>query len=309
MVRQKVLVLVGPTASGKSSVAIDISRLIPSEIISADSRQVYRFMDIGTAKPTPSERAQVPHHFVDMLDPDADFSAGEFGSLGREAIREIGRRGKTAVVVGGSGLYVRSLVDGLFEGPSATGEIRESLHHRLDTEGVEALLAELRRVDPETAAHADPTKPRRIVRALEVYYVTGMPLSRLQREKAPVIDFTPRIFGLEWPREELYRRIDRRCDAMLAAGFLDEVRSLRAAGFGRSLNALNTVGYAEAMDLLDGLIDDGEMVRRFKQNSRRYAKRQLTWFRADTRVSWVGMSSHDSAVEAARRIATAFQAP
>ncbi|MCK5573482.1 MAG: tRNA (adenosine(37)-N6)-dimethylallyltransferase MiaA, partial [Bacteroidetes bacterium] len=175
-----VLVLVGPTASGKTEVSIHLARTLGGEIVSADSRQVYRYLDIGTAKPDPALRKAVPHHFVDYLLPDEEFSAGEFGGQARRVIGEIMARGRTPIVVGGAGLYVRSLIDGLFEGPGPNKELRRVFQQRVDGGGVLDLLEELRAVDPEMAASADPTKPRRIIRALEVYHTTGEPLSVLQ---------------------------------------------------------------------------------------------------------------------------------
>ncbi len=210
-------------------------------------------------------------------------------------------------MVGGSGLYVRSLIDGLFEGPSADKEFREILEKRLATEGVQALIEELKRVDPEAAASADPTKPRRIIRALEVYHLTGEPISRRQRERKSVIDFESVQFGLRWERVALYRRIERRCEEMVAAGLLEEVDRLERLGFDSSMNALNTVGYAEAFAYRRGTISFEEMMRLFKQNSRRYAKSQLTWFRRDKRICWIKMDESRAAADIAEEIASKFQ--
>ena len=284
-----VIVLVGPTASGKTAVSLPLAERTGAEIISADSRQIYRHMDIGTAKPTAAERARVPHHFIDILDPDQYYSAGEFGVRGREEIERILSRGRVALVVGGSGLYVRSLIDGFFDGPPADPEVRSTIEQRFAVGGVKMLLGELRRVDPVFAARVDPTKPRRMIRALEVFHMTGVPISQLHARLKVEIPFRARIFGLAWPKPELHKRIGQRCTLMLEGGLLDEVEDLVRRGYGPGLNALNTVGYAEAFAFRAGEITRDEMVELFCRNTRRYAKRQMTWFRRDERIEWVEM--------------------
>ncbi len=304
---RQVLVLVGPTASGKTAISIELAKLLDGEIISADSRQIYRDLDVGTAKPTKEQRAEVMHYFVDELLPDQEFNAGKFGEMGRGVIDEIFARQKTPIVVGGSGLYVRSLIDGFFEGPGADRKLRETFDRQVEAGELKHLVEELRRVDPVSASRIDPTKPRRIIRALEVFHTTGKPLSEHQQESSIVINFVPRIFGLEWERKALYERIDSRCDEMIRNGLLQEVEGLARSGYTTSLNALNTVGYAEAFAYQSGKIPYEEMVRLFKQNSRRYAKRQLTWFRKDERVTWITMSGQTRSDETALRIAQLFR--
>ncbi len=306
--RRRVLVLVGPTASGKTSVALPLARRLNGEVLSADSRQLFLYLDIGTAKPSAEERSQIPHHFIDLLPPDEAFSAGEFGVRGRLIIEQIFARGRTPIVVGGSGLYVRSLIDGFFEGPGASKEIREALLRRINEGGIEEVTEELKHVDPETAAHLDPTKPRRIVRALEVYLLTGRPLSMHQREGRVMIPFTPLQFGLEWERKILYERIDRRCEDMIKKGLLEEVARLEMMGYGPGLQALDTVGYAEAFRYRQGDLRLEEMVSLFKRNSRRYAKRQLTWFRADRRIRWIPMREERDPADVAAQIERMFLA-
>ena len=301
-----VLVLVGPTASGKSGVALLLAAALGGEIVSADSRQVFRRLDIGTAKPTPAERARIPHHMIDIRSPGEPFSAGSYGDEARDAVAEILRRGRLPIVAGGSGLYVRALIDGFFEGPAADGEFRARAEERIAEGEFPAMLEELRRVDPEAASRIDPTKPRRIIRALEVYHSTGIPMSHLHDIPRPAPAFRALQYGLMWEREELYRRINERCDAMIAAGLLDEVRSLAAGGWDESCNALNSVGYKEAFAFLRGEIDRDEMLRLFRQNSRRYAKRQMTWFRRDSRIRWIPMGGRTPPEEAARGIGALF---
>jgi tRNA dimethylallyltransferase len=282
-----VIALVGPTASGKTPVSLSLAKRIPLEIISADSRQFYRGLDIGTAKPSAEELAAAPHHFIDILSPAENYSAGAFGEEGRRSIEEIFSRGHIPIVVGGSGLYVRSLLDGLFEGPGADPDLRAMLEQRLHAGGIDGLVEQLRALDPDSAARIDPTKPRRIIRALEVCITTGKPMSRLHAEQKPELRFATLRVGLLWERKALYARIERRCDEMLAHGLLDEIDALRAKGYDRRMNALNTVGYAEGFSFRDGEISREEMVRLFKQNTRRYAKRQMTWFRADEQIRWI----------------------
>jgi tRNA dimethylallyltransferase len=302
----RVPVLVGPTASGKTAVSITIARELGAEIISADSRQLFTLMDIGTAKPSLGERSAVVHHFIDELRPDADFNAGEFGKRGREMILEIFGRGKIPFVVGGSGLYIRSLVDGFFEGPGSDSEIRASLTSRLAEVGGAGLLEELRKVDPASAAGMLPSNTRRIVRALEVYRLTGTPISELQ--KADVfIPFSPVMAGLRWERKELYDRINRRADTMVRDGLVDEVRRLRLEGYDSNLNALQTVGYKEAFEFLDGRIDHERMVDLIRQNTRRYAKRQMTWFRKDDRIQWFGCGEGRDLEETAQEVTAWFR--
>lgn len=306
--QRRVLVLVGPTASGKSAVGLELGHQLNGEILSADSRQIYRYLDVGTAKPSLADRLRVPHHGVDDLDPDADYNAGEFGIRGRAVIDEIFRRGRTPLVIGGSGLYVQSLIDGFFQGPGADPEFREILENRLKSAGVDPLVEELMRIDPETAGRIDPTKPRRVMRALEVYHLTGVPLSRIQRESKLTIDFEPRMYGLHWDRKDLYARIECRCDQMIGAGLLAEVDGLVKRGYSERLNSLNTVGYAEVFAYRRGETGYEEMLRLFKQNSRRYAKRQLTWFRRDSRIQWISMDESRSAADVAGQIARDFTA-
>ena len=281
----KVIVLVGPTASGKTPLSLIIAEHLNAEIISADSRQIYKLMDIGTAKPDIEDRQKIKHYFVDELFPNQEFNAGEFGMQGRLIIDDILQRKKVPMVVGGSGLYVRSLIDGFFEGSPPDSDIRKHLYDRLNREGAEILLDELKVVDPEAASKMLPTNTRRIVRALEVYSSTGVPISQLQKSKIK-ISFMPVLAGISWKRNILYDRINRRVDRMIESGLLEEVQRLKELGYPPALNALQTVGYKEVIEYFDGKIDYVKMIESIKQNSRRYAKRQLTWFRQDERIKW-----------------------
>lgn len=304
--QRKVLVLVGPTASGKTDVALRLARLLPAEIISADSRQIYKYLDIGTAKPTLDQLRLVKHHFVSAIPPDREFSAGEFGAEGRKVIDAIFACGRTPLVVGGSGLYVQALIDGFFEGPGADKEFRDRLERRVAAGELSKLVEELRAVDPSTASRIDPHNARRVIRALEVFHLTGKPISLAHRQHAATVPFLPKLFGLVWDRTQLYRRIEQRCNAMLQEGLLKEVEELERRGFTPALNALNTVGYAEAFAYRRGELSYDEMVRLFKQNSRRYAKRQLTWFRRDMRIRWIVMDEHADPATVAQHIYKAF---
>jgi tRNA dimethylallyltransferase len=258
-----------------------------AEIVSADSRQVFRRLDIGTAKPTPTEQSIVPHHFIDILNPDQEYSAGMFGLDARRTLEDLAAQGKNAILVGGSGLYIRALLDGFFDGPSKHREVRAKLEERMRSEGPDVLLGELRLVDPEAAARMNTSNTRRIVRALEVHEVTGRSLSAHHRGQNQNRSIRCIQLALLWPRGELYQRIDHRAIAMLEAGLVDEAKELQALGYGPHLNALNTVGYKEVFAHLAGAITEDRMLKLIQQNSRRYAKRQMTWFRADERIHWI----------------------
>ena len=303
---RRVPVIVGPTASGKTGVALRLAQILGGEILSADSRQIYRHLDVGTAKPTAAQRELVRHHFVDELAPDAEFNAGKFGELGRRAVDQIFARGLIPVVAGGSGLYVRSLIDGFFEGPGADPEFREALEERIRRNGLPDLLEDLRRLDPATASRIDPTKPRRVVRALEVIHATGRSLSSHQTAARVELNFVPVLFGLLWERKELYRRIDERCDRMLSGGLLEEAAALVRLGYDARLNALNTVGYKESFAVLRGELAPAELAGEFRKNSRRYAKRQMTWFRRDGRIRWIDMNGETPDGDVAEVIAGEF---
>lgn len=288
--RPRLVVIVGPTASGKSGLALDLAERAGAEIVSADSQQVYIGMDIGTGKVSAEERARVPHHLIDVITPDQQMTAARFIALADRAIADIAARGKAVVVAGGTGLYVRALLFGLFEGPAGDPALRARLRAQAETEGgAPALWERLRRVDPEASMRIDRNDLRRIVRALEVYELTGTPMSAHQAAhdfRALPFRYPVRLVGLAPERERLYGRIDARVDAMMAAGFLAEVERLRAAGVGPQHRSQAAIGYAELHQHLDGSLALDKAVWRIKQNSRRYARKQVAWYRGDARVSW-----------------------
>lgn len=279
-------VLTGPTASGKTAISLEVAERLDAEIISADSRQVYRELTIGTAKPTPDELARVPHHFINELSLEEPFSAGTFAERANLRIREIIARGRTPLIVGGSTLYLHALQFGLAPIPPADTETRNYLEERLDAEGAVVLYDELQRVDPAAAETLDATKTSRLIRALEVYHTTGKPLSAFHAEQEPP-PYRYDVVVLSIDREILYGRINARVDLMLTQGLIDEVQAILEAGFDPSLQALRTIGYREPIAFLRSEINNAEMIRLIKRNSRRYAKRQLTWLRRYPEYRWI----------------------
>jgi tRNA dimethylallyltransferase len=289
------VVLCGATATGKTALALELAERFNGEIISADSRQVFRWLDIGTAKATAEERRRVPHHLLDVVDPDEEFTAADFARLAREAIDRIHRRGRRPFVVGGTGLYLRILTEGLVTTPAADPALRNTLHQQEDQEGPGSLHRHLQEIDPVLAGRLAPGDLVRIVRALEVHALTGRRLSDLQAEHA----FGERPYrllkiGLDLPREQLYRRIDERVLQMLAAGLPEEVLGLLRRGFMPELKAMRTIGYREWIAHLQGECSADQAVALIQKHSRHYAKRQGTWFRHDPEIIWVD-SSRDSA--------------
>ncbi len=279
--------LIGPTAVGKTAVAIVLAQERGWEIISADSRQVYRYLDIGTAKPTRSELASIPHHFIDIRNPDEIYSAGEFAREARACISEILERGKIPFIVGGSGLYIRALTQGFFEPPISNRNLQRELKQRAQLGGGAALHADLAKVDAESAARLHPNDVHRIVRALEVFHTSGKPLSAFWKNEAAAAPYDFHFIGLAMPRDELYNRIDRRVDLMIENGLIDECRKLLELGYSPELNSLQTVGYKEVFAFLDGKLDEQQMIEEIKRHTRNYAKRQMTWFRKNPNPPWV----------------------
>lgn len=282
-----VMAIVGPTASGKSALAAAVAATVGGEIVNADSMQCYRGMDIGTAKPSAAERSALPHHLFDIVAPDEDFTAAAYSRLAREVIRDIHSRGKIPVVVGGTGLYIRALLSGLAESPGADNLAREEYTGIAERDGNEALHRLLCAVDPLAAARIHPNNRVRIIRALEVFRQTGRSITEFQQQHR---------FGLQWcnylkiaisvDRKLLYERIDQRVDRMIIEGLVAEVEALLAAGYPASLKSLSAIGYREVCAFLAGSQSLPETVELIKRNSRRYAKRQLTWFNNENDVLW-----------------------
>jgi tRNA dimethylallyltransferase len=284
------ILIMGPTGAGKSSAAVALAERGDMEIVSVDSALVYRGLDIGTAKPERAVRERVPHHLIDIIDPAQSYSAGQFLRDAEQAIGAIRGRGRTPLLVGGTMLYFHALLHGLAELPEADPELRHELDERMAKHGVVELHAELERVDPEAAARIHPNDPQRIQRALEVYYLTGMPISRLQVERrGALLDQSAlRIVMCPARRTDLHRRIEQRFHAMMAAGFLEEVRGLRARGdLTADMPSMRAVGYRQLWAHLDGAFGLEEAVRRGIVASRRLAKRQLTWLRTIPRAQWI----------------------
>ena len=303
---QVIIVVCGPTGVGKTDLSYLIARKIPVEIISADSRQIYKYLDIGTAKPPKEILSQIPHHFIDILYPDQHYSAGQFGIESRKVLREIFDREKIPLVVGGSGLYIRAMIEGFFDGNEYNSEIRESLQQRLEKEGLESLYQELLKIDKKSASKIHPNNSVRILRALEVYLSTGKPLSELQAEKLPTLPFPILKFGIHKDRRLLYQDINTRVDQMFKRGLLEEVRNILELGYNKNLNSLKSVGYKEVIQYIDGKIDFNVCVKQVKQNSRRYAKRQLTWFRNEKDVKWFGINDKNDMMKISSQILKTF---
>jgi tRNA dimethylallyltransferase len=297
--RMQTLFLVGPTAVGKSAVALELAQQLGAEIVSADSMQVYRGMDIGTAKVTAEERALVPHHLIDVCEVGDIFDTKRFVELASQAIVDIHSRGKVALVVGGTGLYVRALRHGFFEGPPRN----EKLRTHLESMGAEQLFEELQRVDPLTAGRIDRHNPRRLVRALEVFHETGRPIRELQTQwsKLSVSGGAP-IIGLTRDRADLVARIGQRIDGQIAAEWVREVRGLLSRGLENNPSAMQAAGYRELVAHVRGKLPLDEAVALIKTRTRQLAKRQLTWFRRESQVDWIEIKGEESALQTAKRV-------
>jgi tRNA dimethylallyltransferase len=279
----------GPTASGKTGLAIEIANYVGGEIVSADSMQIYKYMDIGSAKPTKEERAAAVHHMIDFLEPDEEFSVADYTEMAHKVIADVYSRGKIPVMAGGTGLYINSVVNDVTFGEIDTDyELREKLQKIGEEKGSEYLLKMLAEFDRVSAKRLHPNNLRRIVRAIEFYKTTGKPISVHQEEtKQRESRYNPLMLCIDRNRDALYDRINRRVDIMFSEGLLDEVKRLMDMGYTKDLNSMKGIGYKEVMDYFDGIMSLEETVELIKQSSRRYAKRQLTWFRRDERIHYL----------------------
>ncbi|AYB34780.1 tRNA (adenosine(37)-N6)-dimethylallyltransferase MiaA [Chryseolinea soli] len=291
---KKLIVVVGPTAVGKTAVAIDLAKHFRTEIVSADSRQIFRELNIGTAKPSGAELAQVPHHFINTHSIQEAYDAAQYGHDALEVIHRLFKRNNEVILCGGSGLYVKAVCEGFDDIPEVPAQIREELSATYERGGIEALQALMMEHDPQLYATIDQKNPHRLMRALEVKLGTGLSIASFRKKNTLQHPFTIVKIGLTLPREILYERIDRRMDLMIEAGLFAEAEALYPL---RAINALQTVGYQEIFDFMEGQYDREEAVRLLKRNSRRYAKRQLTWFTRDPQVQWFGPAEVEKIIE------------
>jgi tRNA dimethylallyltransferase len=291
--QQSVIAIVGPTAVGKSDLALRLARSFPAEILSADSRQVYRYMDIGTNKPSPAERALVPHHIIDVVDPDGDFNLATYHQLAFDALNVIQRKGRLPLLVGGTGLYVWSLIEG-WKIPQVPPDrrMRLQLEARAQQRDSHTLHQELQSIDANAAAKIDPRNIRRVVRALEIYHATGRPPSEVQRKERP--RFSVVTIGLTQERSQLYRRIDERVDDMIKRGLVEEVQELLRKGYGPSLPSMSGIGYKQITQFIRGQMTLPEAVDRMKSETHRLARHQYAWFRPnDNRIRWFDVTERE----------------
>jgi tRNA dimethylallyltransferase len=298
-----VIVIAGPTAVGKTRISLELAEKLGGEIVSADSRQVYRFMDIGTAKPSPEDMRRIPHHMIDVVNPDEEYTVADYGRSAHAAIKSILERGKIPIMVGGSGLYIRAVIDGIFPGPGSDKKIRENLEKEAEINGLSSLYDRLCKVDPAASSRIHPNDKRRIIRALEIYEITGKPISLLQEKgKKKEASCNTVMIGLNRPREELYGRIEERVEEIFRQGFVEEVKALLDKGYEENLISMEALGYREVIKFLKGEIGLEPAKRKVKQNTCHYAKRQLIWFRKDKRINWFNIGNEEKAEETAQKI-------
>ena len=294
----KIICVVGPTASGKTALAVELAKATNGEVVSCDSMQIYRRLNIGTAKPTVEEMQGIVHHMIDICEPDEDFSVGRYVELATPIVEDILARGKTAVIAGGTGLYVDNLIKGGEFAPTPSTGCREKLEGRLKAEGLEVLMEELRAIDP-VALEKSQNNPRRIVRALEVFQETGETITAHNERTAAIPPrFDPIWIGIDFAdRQELYDRIDLRVELMVKEGLLEEIREVLNSGIPERSTAMQAIGYKEFIDAMAGRSSIEEAIAQVQQSSRRYAKRQLTWFRRNERIHWLRQEKGQTAEE------------
>lgn len=303
MARQRLIAIAGPTASGKTALSIELSRRISGEVVSCDSMMVYRGMDIGTAKPTRAEMDGIPHHMIDVANPAENYSAARYRDEARAVIADIASRGHMPIMCGGTGLYIDAVTrDMSFARTPADDELRARLEKELNEQGAQSMHDRLREIDPPTAARLHANDTRRVLRALEIYYSTGAPMSQSAErtgENRELYDLT--LIALNMPRARLYDRINRRVDMMCEQGLFEEVAGLIANGLNRECTAMQALGYKEIAQALAGEVSREEAISNLKQRTRNYAKRQLSWLRRDTRVNWLDIDENDTAATLTER--------
>ncbi len=291
---KKIIAVTGPTASGKTALAIEIAKRFGGEVVSCDSMQIYEGMDVGTAKPTAEELSAVPHHMIDIAKPHENYSVADFVEKARLCIDEIYSRGKLPVLAGGTGLYMDSILKNIvFDEYESDQEFRKNMQELADREGAEVLHKLLAEKDTEAAEKIHPNNVRRVIRALEVCHLTGKTFTQVNLESRGEPVFDALIFGIDVDREVLYERINTRVDKMVDEGLLDEVRALKERGISRETTAMQAIGYKEIFDFFEGLSNFQEAVEKIKMESRRYAKRQLTWLRRNEKINWMKIQSED----------------
>jgi tRNA dimethylallyltransferase len=298
-----VVVIVGPTAVGKSRIAVEVAKAFETEVLTADSRQVYRGMDVGTDKPASEERQAVPHRLIDLVDPDESFNAGLYRRQAIDEIERLYRDCRLPLVVGGTGLYVRTLLKGLCEAPQADPIMRKALRQEAKDQGYDRLYARLVDVDPVIAARLHPRDESKVIRALEVYQLSGRRMSEFQQEHGfAERPFATLMIGLNRDRDMLYRRIEGRIDWQLAHGLIEETKQLLAQGYQRDSAAMKGLGYRQVAEHLAGEYDAAEMVRRFKRDTRHFSKRQMTWFRKEPGIQWLMIEESESVPHTTTRV-------
>ncbi|MCL7488410.1 MAG: tRNA (adenosine(37)-N6)-dimethylallyltransferase MiaA [Desulfobulbaceae bacterium] len=300
IIESPVIVLIGPTAIGKTALSLELADRFNCEIVSVDSMQVYRYMDIGTAKPSPAEQGRAVHHLIDIVDPDQPFDAARFVRHALAAIDSITAAGRIPLLTGGTGMYLKALFHGLFDFDTAAHKtVRQDLARLLADKGNQQLYDQLRQVDPETASRIHPNDVQRLLRALEIYLVSGRPWSdHLEDQPPPPVHFRNiRQFGLHCERQLLYERIGKRSKLMVEAGLIAEVEGLRKMGYGSQLPSMQSIGYRHANNYLDGIWDMEETMRLLVRDTRRYAKRQMTWFNSDPAIQWIDRGKGDEIVK------------
>jgi tRNA dimethylallyltransferase len=304
---RSVIVIVGPTCSGKTHLGILLAKILKSEILSADSRQFYKKLNIGTAKPTEKQLAEVNHHFINSIEPDGNYNVSDFEKQADEVIEKLLNRSLIPIVVGGSGLYIKALVDGIFDTVDKDSEYREKLLNYKNQFGNEYLYKLLKKTDPVSAERMLPQNWKRVMRALEVYYLSGEPIWKHHERQKKENKYNFIQIGLNWDRETLYKNINDRVNLMIDDGLVNEVERLLADGYDKELNSLNTVGYKEIISYLNSESSLERAIELIKRNTRRYAKRQMTWFRKDDRIEWFDLDEQSELENISKIIADRFK--